>query len=196
MAKNFTISPKRCKMKKLCTHKKFTNHPNSRKIRIFMRARLKKLIIKTKNDRFTCGFIKSTQLNIDTCNSRKKEYSNSCQEESKQKGLDMDKKFFAKHIAFQNVLNIRNSGVGYKPFYTDSFNISSGEISAMVYYNFIKPTGNTRVVFVPIDYKSILYRKCEAKEWQINIDECEKFLAEIASNITEMQDILNSWNNQ
>lgn len=54
-----------------------------------------------------------------------------------------------------------------KPFYASDLGLNGGEINGLRVNGYIKPTGNTRKVMVPIDVwgGDRIFKECEIKEW-------------------------------
>ena len=55
------------------------------------------------------------------------------------------------------------------PFYASDYGLNGGEINSLKGGCAIVPTGETKDVFVPVDYYGEeLYRKCEVMEWKFD----------------------------
>lgn len=68
---------------------------------------------------------------------------------------------------FNNIINAMKARAYGKPFYASDLGLNGGEINGLKYSCFIKPTGNTRKVMVPIDMwgGDRIFKECEVKEW-------------------------------
>ena len=94
-----------------------------------------------------------------------------------------------------NSLVVRAHG---KPFYASDLGLNGGEISGLSLNHYIKATGNTKTVMVPIDtwHGDRIFKECKVEEWEYCGDACgESWLAEMQERelrkmITKAQKIL------
>lgn len=79
-----------------------------------------------------------------------------------------------------------------KPFYASDLELCGGNINGLLYHDLIKPTGNTKKIWVEI-YEDTA-KKCEVSEWIANFDEIRKLKKNIEKDIaslTSQLEILN-----
>lgn len=71
------------------------------------------------------------------------------------------------NYSFNNIVNAMKVRAYGKPFYASDLGLNGGEINALKFGCYIKPTGNTRKVMVPIDMwgGDRIFKECEVKEW-------------------------------
>lgn len=71
------------------------------------------------------------------------------------------------NYSFNNIINAMKVRAYGKPFYASDLGMNGGEINGLKFNRFIKPTGNTRKVMVPIDMwgGDRIFKECEVKEW-------------------------------
>lgn len=64
-----------------------------------------------------------------------------------------------------NSLVVRAHG---KPFYASDLGLNGGEINGLSINRYIKATGNTKTVMVPIDtwHGDRIFKECKVKEWE------------------------------
>lgn len=74
------------------------------------------------------------------------------------------------------------------PFYADDYGMNGGMIQALSMYEFIKPTGNTKEVFVPIDtWGGTIYKKVDAREWKVDSNKVELYIDALSDKIIELE---------
>lgn len=71
------------------------------------------------------------------------------------------------NYSFNNIINAMKVRAYGKPFYASDLGLNGGEINGLQINSYIKPTGNTRKVMVPIDRWNgdRIFKECEVKEW-------------------------------
>lgn len=69
--------------------------------------------------------------------------------------------------SFNNIMNAMKVRAYDKPFYASDLGLNGGEINGLRANGYIKATGNTRKVMVPIDMwgGDRIFKECEVKEW-------------------------------
>lgn len=67
----------------------------------------------------------------------------------------------------RNIANALKARAYGKPFYASDLGFNGGEMNGLHLNGFVKPTGNTRKVMVPIDRwgGDRIFKECEVKEW-------------------------------
>ena len=71
------------------------------------------------------------------------------------------------NYSFNNIINAMKVRAYGKPFYASDLGLNGGEINGLRANSYIKATGNTRKVMVPIDRwgGDRIFKECEVKEW-------------------------------
>jgi hypothetical protein len=98
-------------------------------------------------------------------------------------------------LSFETIkkFSIANS-LKEKPFYAEDYGMNGGMIQALSQYELIKPTGNTKEAFIPMNtFYDTRYLRVEAHEWKVNSDKVELYIDELidkAALIDSMIDLL------
>ena len=103
----------------------------------------------------------------------------------------MDKNTHISIITLTNYLILLNSGKS--TFYSADLGFSGAEVNAMHNLEMIKPTGETKTVFVQHPYKEDLYRKFDAKEWQV-VNLKEWIARWVIEDVNKLADLVNGYN--
>lgn len=103
----------------------------------------------------------------------------------------MDKNTHISIITLTNYLILLNSGKS--TFYSADLGFSGAEVNAMHNLEMIKPTGETKPVFVQHPYKEDLYRKFDAKEWQV-VNLKEWIARWVIEDVNKLADLVNGYN--
>ena len=71
------------------------------------------------------------------------------------------------NYSFNNIKNAMKVRAYGKPFYASDLGLNGGEIRGLQANSFIKPTGNTKTIMVPIDTwgNDRIFKECKVKEW-------------------------------
>lgn len=66
----------------------------------------------------------------------------------------------------KNILKVMSQGD--RPFYASDLDLNGGEINGLSDNRYIKPTGNTKTIMVPISTwgSDRIFKECKVKEWQ------------------------------
>ena len=103
----------------------------------------------------------------------------------------MDKNTHISIITLTNYLILLDSGKN--TFYSADLGFSGAEVNAMRNLEMIKPTGAIKPVFVQDPYNADLYRKFDAKEWQVvNLKEWNARW--VIEDINKLADLVNGYN--
>lgn len=103
----------------------------------------------------------------------------------------MDKNTHISIITLTNYLILLDSGKN--TFYSADLGFSGAEVNAMRNLEMIKPTGAIKPVFVQDPYKADLYRKFDAKEWQV-VNLKEWIARWVIEDINKLADLVNGYN--
>lgn len=74
------------------------------------------------------------------------------------------------------------------PFYAEDYEMNGGMIKALSWYELIKPTGNTREVFIPMNtFYDVRYKRVEVQEWTVDSNKVELYIDILSDKIVELE---------
>ena len=92
-------------------------------------------------------------------------------------------------LSFETIkkFSIANS-LKEKPFYAEDYGMNGGMMQALSQYELIKPTGNTKEAFIPMNtFYDTRYLRVEAHEWKVNSDKVALYIDNLSDKIVELE---------